>query len=205
MIYRYGQFSFFRQDLGIVSPPHFLYVSRKILLVLYSTNWRNFWLPLLLELLDSVCIIIVCFPRCDVINFEIKLILLIKQFFYLTKTSRQNLNILRTKRASKGEIKRFFHHFWRAFRCQKLSLILECTFTKHASFVMLKYTSWGPFPWSFVSKMYHDGNSKRVLEIKREIQKNRNNTLEVFLGKSVLKIRSKFAGEHPCRSVISIN
>ena len=27
---------------------------------------------------------------------------------------------------------------------------------------------------------------------------------EVFLGKSVLKICSKFTGEHPCRSVISI-
>ena len=28
---------------------------------------------------------------------------------------------------------------------------------------------------------------------------------EVFLGKGVLKICSKFTGEHPCRSVISIN
>ena len=27
---------------------------------------------------------------------------------------------------------------------------------------------------------------------------------EVFLGKSILKIWSKFTGEHPCRSVISI-
>ena len=27
---------------------------------------------------------------------------------------------------------------------------------------------------------------------------------EVFLGKGVLKIRSKFTGEHPCRSLISI-
>ena len=27
---------------------------------------------------------------------------------------------------------------------------------------------------------------------------------EVFLGKGVLKISSKFTGEHPCRSVISI-
>ena len=26
----------------------------------------------------------------------------------------------------------------------------------------------------------------------------------MFLGKGVLKIRSKFTGEHPCRSVISI-
>ena len=32
----------------------------------------------------------------------------------------------------------------------------------------------------------------------------RSSPLEVFLGKSVLKICSKFTGEHPCRSVISI-
>ena len=33
----------------------------------------------------------------------------------------------------------------------------------------------------------------------------RSSQAEVFLGKVVLKICSKFTGEHPCRSVISIN
>ena len=33
---------------------------------------------------------------------------------------------------------------------------------------------------------------------------SRSRHWEVFLGKSVLKICSKFTGEHPCRSVISI-
>ena len=32
----------------------------------------------------------------------------------------------------------------------------------------------------------------------------RSSRPEVFLGKSVLKIYSKFTGEHPCRSAISI-
>ena len=32
----------------------------------------------------------------------------------------------------------------------------------------------------------------------------RSSQLEVFLGKGFLKICSKFTGEHPCRSVISI-
>ena len=32
----------------------------------------------------------------------------------------------------------------------------------------------------------------------------RSSHLEVFLGKGVLKIYSKFTGEHPCRSAISI-
>ena len=34
---------------------------------------------------------------------------------------------------------------------------------------------------------------------------SRSSRSEVFLVKSVLKICSKFTGEHPCRSVISIN
>ena len=33
---------------------------------------------------------------------------------------------------------------------------------------------------------------------------DRSSPLEVFLGKGVLKIYSKFIGEHPCRSAISI-
>ena len=33
---------------------------------------------------------------------------------------------------------------------------------------------------------------------------DRSSALEVFLEKGVLKICSKFTGEHPCRSVVSI-
>ena len=41
--------------------------------VLYSINWPNFivWLPLLFEILVNMCIPIVHFPDCDVIDFEI--------------------------------------------------------------------------------------------------------------------------------------
>ena len=35
--------------------------------------------------------------------------------------------------------------------------------------------------------------------------KYRSSPSEVFLGKGVLKISSKFTGEHPCCSAISIN
>ena len=35
-------------------------------------------------------------------------------------------------------------------------------------------------------------------------EKNKSSHLEVFLEKGVLKICSKFTGEHPCRSEISI-
>ena len=34
---------------------------------------------------------------------------------------------------------------------------------------------------------------------------NKSNRPEVFLGKGVLKIYSKFTGEHSCQSAISIN
>ena len=76
MIQRYAQFWFLEKGLGIVSPPHFMYdVSRKMFLVLYFINWPNFsvWLPLLLEILCNMCIAIVRFPGCDVLNFQIRL------------------------------------------------------------------------------------------------------------------------------------
>ena len=45
-------------------------------------NKRNLvvWLPLFLEMLSNMCIVIVCWPGCDVINFEINLIFLMKLF-----------------------------------------------------------------------------------------------------------------------------
>ena len=54
-----------------------------------------------------MCIVINCCPVCDVINFEIILSLLIKPFFYITKTLRQNVNISRTKRAFNMTLKAF--------------------------------------------------------------------------------------------------
>ena len=50
-----------------------------------------------------MCIAIVCFQGCDVINFEINLIFQIKSFFYMTKKLRK-----KSKRAFKVN---FFHRF----------------------------------------------------------------------------------------------
>ena len=93
-----------QKGLGIASPTHFVHVSRKTFL-LYSINWPYFieWFPLLLEILDNMCIAIACQPGCDVINFEINLVFLTKLFYYMTKCKDKNLNILRTKRAFKVE------------------------------------------------------------------------------------------------------
>ena len=69
------------------------------------------WLHLLLEILDNMYIAIVCTPGCDVINFEINLIFLIKPFFYMTKKSRQKLKHVENETSSQGEITSVFHHF----------------------------------------------------------------------------------------------
>ena len=46
-------------------------------------NWPNFIVPfpLLRDMLGNMRIMIVCQPVCDLINFEINLIFLIKPFF----------------------------------------------------------------------------------------------------------------------------
>ena len=94
-------FDFLEKFLGIVSPTNLVYnFLRKMFLMLYSMNWPNVivWLLLLLEVLGNVCIAIVCFPRWDVIYFKINLIVIIRLFLFMTNKSHKNLNILRTKR-----------------------------------------------------------------------------------------------------------
>ena len=77
------KFDLLDKVLGIVSPAHFVYdFPTKMFLMLYSINWPSFtaWLPLLLEILGNICIAIVCYPGCDVMDFEINLIFRIEQF-----------------------------------------------------------------------------------------------------------------------------
>ena len=107
-------FNFSEKGLRLVSPPHFVYdFSRKMFLMLHSINWPNLfvWLPLLLEILCSMCITIVCLPGCDVIKFEISLIFFIKPFQYMIRQSRQKFKYLENEKSFWGEIKRLFHHF----------------------------------------------------------------------------------------------
>ena len=102
------------KGLGLVSPPHFAhYFSRKIFLMLHSINWPNFIVPLhlLLEIFGNMCVVIVCFPGWDVINFEINLIFLIKTFWYMTKKSRQKRKYLQNENSFLGEITSIFYHF----------------------------------------------------------------------------------------------
>ena len=124
-------FNFSEKGLGLFFPPHFLYdFSRKIFLMLHSINLPNFivWLPLLLKILDNMCITIIYWPSCDVIKFEINSIFYIKQFCYMTKRSRKKLKYLENKKSFWGEIKSIFHNFERLFSCQKLSQTWDCAF-----------------------------------------------------------------------------
>ena len=77
-------FDFPEKGLRVVTPLYFVYhFSKKTFLILYSFNWPNFgvWLILLLEILDNVCIATVCFPGCDAINFVINFNFEIKPLF----------------------------------------------------------------------------------------------------------------------------
>ena len=78
------KFGFLDKALGIVSPAHFVHdFLAKVFLMLYSINRPNFitWLSLILEIQGKMCIAIVCYPSCAVIDFEINLIFLIELFF----------------------------------------------------------------------------------------------------------------------------
>ena len=86
-------------------------------LIIVIIIWPNFivWLPVRPKILGNMCITFICLPGCDVKNFKIGYILLIKQFSMQkirqknqNKKSRQKLNILRTKRAFEVKWKAFF-------------------------------------------------------------------------------------------------
>ena len=114
-------------EKGLVSRSQFVYdFSGKMFLILYSINWLNFIvrLFLLLETRGNVCIAVVYFPSCNVINFEINLIFLIKPFFYIAKKSRQNLNVLRTKRAFRWN-KKHFSSILKDFHLSKIVSVLR--------------------------------------------------------------------------------
>ena len=54
----------------------------------------------LLEILSSICVVIICCPFFDVKNFEISVSFLIKQFPYMIEKSQaRNADTLGTKRA----------------------------------------------------------------------------------------------------------
>ena len=104
--YRYRDmlnFDFLEKGLVIVSPQHFVYdFTRKIFVVLNSINCA-----------------IVCKKGCDIINFEINLVFLIKPFFYITKKSRKKFKYVENERAFRRN-KMHFSSFLRGSQLPKV-------------------------------------------------------------------------------------
>ena len=69
--------------------------------MLYSIIWANFivWLSFFLKLLHNICIAIICYPGCDIINFEYKLRFLINSFFYIVKKSGQKCKYFKNEKS----------------------------------------------------------------------------------------------------------
>ena len=71
-----------------------------------------------------MCIVIICFPVFDVINFEIKFTFLSSRFPIWPKNSGQNSKYLKNEKSFIRWKKSIFH----CFNCQKLSKPWEWTF-----------------------------------------------------------------------------
>ena len=129
--------------MGIVSLLHFVHdFSTKIFLMFYSINWPNFIVlsPLLLEILGNLSNAIVCFPGCDVINFETNLITLIKPFLSKCKKSRQIFKYLQNEwiellRYNKYFYKYFYNkYFWSFLKGFQMAKIVPELKMRHLGF-----------------------------------------------------------------------
>ena len=81
------------------------------------------------------------------------------------------------------------------YQHQKLSI-------RVVSWTSVWFKTYGPWTWEFISKRSYSQNSFFIpLKLFHDKQKQ---PPELFLEKGVLKICSKFTGEHSCRSAISI-
>ena len=66
-----------------------------------------------------MCFAIICLPGCDVINFEINLIMLIKLFLYMTKKSGQKFKYLENEKSFYN--KKHFSSFLKGFQVAKIA------------------------------------------------------------------------------------
>ena len=115
-------FNFSEKGLGLASASHFPNdFSRKMIFVLHSITLPDFidWLPLFLEILPNISITTVCLPGCDVIEFEINRIFLMKPFSSMTKMSRQRLKYIENKKSFWSE-KKHFSSYLKCFDLPKL-------------------------------------------------------------------------------------
>ena len=89
------------KGLGIVSPANFVYdFSAKVFLILYSkrTNF-HFLFKFTSWDIGQYYIALVCYPDCDVMDFEINLIILNEPLFHMTKKLWQKLKYSENKKS----------------------------------------------------------------------------------------------------------
>ena len=114
-------FSFSEKDLELFLRYilYMIFQKKNFFFMLYSLNWPNFiaWLSLFLNIFGTTCVTVVCLLGCDVTNFEIILIFLIKPFCYKTKKSREKLK--RTRRVFQVK-KKHFSSFSKGFQLSKI-------------------------------------------------------------------------------------
>ena len=89
-----------------------LFFWRKIFLILCSINWSNLiiYLLLLLEIMDNMCNVIICFSVCEVLNFENNLTLKIYKSYQRKEFStwRKVLFIIFKRTFIETDKKKFF-------------------------------------------------------------------------------------------------
>ena len=98
--------------------------------IFYQLAKYHYLIPLLLGILGNICIVIICFPICDVIKFEINPSVLTKTFPIWSKSHNKNINILKAQSQSetifgdwkpfKNNEKYFLFHLKSSFRSQDI-------------------------------------------------------------------------------------
>ena len=123
-------FGFLEIGLGLLSWPRLVWYFKKKRLMLYCTNWPGFivWMSLVYKISKIMSIVIVYYPACEVVNFEIYLSFLVKPFSFMIQKPEQKFKYL-TKWAFRVKWKSIFHHFKaKGLSVRKLSQTWECSF-----------------------------------------------------------------------------
>ena len=99
------------------------------------------------EILGNICIVVISWPVCDVVIFEINQSFLITPFFYITKKLGQNVSLLGTKRASNMKYETFFIIF------KKFSIARNCIRPENGPLWQFKRSrsSWPQFSKKWMS------------------------------------------------------
>ena len=89
-------------NLCILSPSDFLvnFLGQTRAKLTKSGNFIV-WLPFIREILNNMCIVILCKPGCDIINFKINIIFLIKPLWHLCKNTVNVIKFLHRPNSEK--------------------------------------------------------------------------------------------------------